>query len=197
MGHIFEQCNIYFFILKFPGSLSLHPQGDQPIISVNRVPYTGNQISLVLILFQQQLLLFISHSIITSVVKICLWQAEDSLITQNDMEEKVKIWQSKLCFTISFFFPSSCGCGNTQIDTLQHENSTLKFSFVPNSNKKTLSMPCHFWFGRKRTNKLLPLGHLWQWARRCQLLLKAIHISGPKISFKITVFCIHVAGCQL
>lgn len=99
--------------------------------------------------------------------------------------------------SISAFFFSSSGCGNTEINTLQHENSAVKFSFVTNSNQKALSMPCHFQFRRKCTNKLLPLGHLWQQAILRQILLKTIRITAPKISFKITIFCIHVTGCQL
>lgn len=143
----------------------------------------------------QPLLFLIPPSLINSVVnKVWLLQTKDPIVTQNYLEAILKPWQSKLCFI--GFFPSS-GCENTQINTLQHENSAAKFSFVTNSNKRAPSMPCHFQFRRKRTNKLFPLGHLWQWAILCQLLLKAIHISGPKISFKIIIFCIHVAGCQL
>lgn len=140
--------------------------------------------------------LLIPHSLITSAVnKVWLLQTEDLLITQNDLETILKPWQHKLCFS-GFSSPSS-GCENTQIDTLQHENSAAKFSFVTNSNKRAPGVPCHFQFRRKRTNKLFPLGHRWQWAILCQLLLKAIRISGPKISFKIIIFYIHVAGCQL
>lgn len=145
---------------------------------------------------EQQLLFLTSCSLVTSVVnEFWLLQTKDLIVTQNDLEAILKPWQSKLCFIVFFF--SFSGCENTQINTLQHENSTVKFSFVTNSNKKAPSMPCHFQFRRKCTNKLLPLGHLWQWAILCQLLLKAIHISGPKISFKIIIFCILVAGCQL
>lgn len=148
---------------------------------------------------EQQGLFLIPHFWVTSAIaidEVWLWQTKDLTITQNDLEAILKPWQSKLCF-FSFFFFISSGCENTQINTLQHENSAVKFSFVTNSNKKAPSMPCHFQFRRKCTNKLLPLGHLWQWAILCQLLLKAIRISGPKISFKIIIFCIHVAGCQL
>lgn len=112
----------------------------------------------------------------------------------------LKSWQRKFSFGILgsfFFFCTPSGCGNTEINTLQHENSAVKFSFVTNSNKKASSMPCHFQCNRKCTNKLLPLGHFWQQAILCQLLLKTIHITAPKISFKITIFCIWVIGCQL
>lgn len=143
----------------------------------------------------QQLLFLTPHSLINSVVnKVWLLQTEDPIVTQTYLEAILKPRQSKLCFIV--FFPSS-GCENTQINTLQYENSAVKVSFVTNSNKSAPSMPCHFQFRRKCTNKLFPLGHLWQRAILCQLLLKAIHISGPKISSKIIIFCIHVAGCQL
>lgn len=105
-----------------------------------------------------------------------------------------KVIQSKFYFS-TLFFPLPLVMG-TQINALQRKNFAVKFSFVTNSNKKALSMPCHFQFRRKCTNKLLPLGHLWQQAILCQLLLKTIHITAPKISLKITVFFIHVTGCQ-
>lgn len=147
---------------------------------------------------EQQGLFFFSHFWVTNAGnEVWLQQTKDLTVTQNDLEAILKPWQSKLCFIVFIYFFSSSGCENTQINTLQHENSAVKFSFVTNSNKKAPSMPCHFQFRRKCTNKLLPLGHLWQWAILCQLLLKAIRISGPKISFKIIIFCIHVAGCQL
>lgn len=72
----------------------------------------------------------------------------------------------------------------------------LKFSFVTKRNKIAGSILCHFGFGRGLTNKLLPLGHNRQRATPCQLSLWAACINGPKISFKITIFRIAVAGCQ-
>lgn len=73
----------------------------------------------------------------------------------------------------------------------------LKFSFVTKRNKIAGSILCHFGFGRGLTNKLLPLGHNRQRATPCQLSLWAACINGPKISFKITIFRIGVAGCLL
>lgn len=106
----------------------------------------------------------------------------------------LKSRQSKFYCSILYF--SSSGCGNTD-----QYSSTWEFCseiFICNKQQqKALSMPCHFQFRRKCTNKLLPLGHLWQQAILCQVLLKTIHITAPKISLKITIFCIHATGCQL
>lgn len=80
-------------------------------------------------------------------------------------------------------------------------SSTREFCseiFICNKQQqKSLQHACHFQFSRKCTNKLLPLGHHWQQAILCQLLLKTSHITAPKISFKITIFCIHITECQL
>lgn len=73
----------------------------------------------------------------------------------------------------------------------------LEFLFVTKRTKTARSGHCHLLFARAAANKLLALGHKRQWATPCQLSLKATRINGPKISFKITIFCILVAGCQL
>lgn len=117
------------------------------------------------------------------------------IITQTDLERTLKSCQSKFCLTVPSF--SFHGYGNTQIDILQQENFAGNFSLTANSNKRASSIPCHFRFNTKCTNKLLPTGHLWQRAILCQLLLKTIHITAPKLSFKITIFCNRVTGCQL
>lgn len=73
----------------------------------------------------------------------------------------------------------------------------LKFSFAIKKTKTATSILCHFQFGEKPLINCSPLGHEQQWAMLCQLSLKTVRINGPKISFKITIFCTLVAGCQL
>lgn len=96
---------------------------------------------------------------------------------------------------LQYTFFSSSSCGNTD-----QYSSTWEFCskiFICNKQQqKSLKHALSLQFRRKCTNKLLPLGHLWQQAILCQLLLKTIHITAPKISLKITIFFILVTGCQ-
>ena len=105
----------------------------------------------------------------------------------------LKSWQGTFHFSILFFLPLVVG---TQINTPQHENFAVKFSFVTNSNKKALSMPCHFSLGENALINSYPWVIFDNKAILCQLLLKTIHITAPKISLKITIFFILVTGCQ-
>lgn len=111
-----------------------------------------------------------------------LAQAAEVIITQNRLEAKVKLWQGKFCSPTHSAIPVAPGA---------HRSILLGMRILH------WNFHLYFQFERKCTNKLLPMGHVWQQATLCQLSLKTIHITAPKISFKITIFCVHIAGHQL